>query len=336
METRTRRKPKVIKEPTPENIIENSINQPIQPEIEDEGQNHQNKKLKTENNSKNHNLFLLPVKDPKSFKASLDLLKIVAADNEAFENNQENVDTLSAIIDYKYRSRKAVFTKDLFERKLRGNVTPAIFAKKSQVRSTKPKTPMDLAFENYLHLVAQLYYKANFQPSNVVAVFEANGLFSDTDDSKAFLPLKKPGKRGRKAKVKPNAENTQENADPSNIVELENTSLPENEPREDIPKDDVQAQVETIASSKIDIMDSLVSPLKVDYVFEKWSPKEVAIFEAGICKYGKEFSFIQFLIKTKTINETIQFYFAWKNTSHYRIWKYHKNIENKANYNSWL
>jgi len=116
METRTRRKPKVIKEPTPENIIENPTNQPIQPEIEEEGQNHQNKKLKTENNSKNHNLFLLPVKDPKSFKASLDLLKIVAADNDAFENNQENVDTLSAIIDYKYRSRKAVFTKDLFER----------------------------------------------------------------------------------------------------------------------------------------------------------------------------------------------------------------------------
>jgi len=32
------------------------------------------------------------------------------------ENNQETVDLLSVVIEYKYRSRKVVFTKDLFER----------------------------------------------------------------------------------------------------------------------------------------------------------------------------------------------------------------------------
>ena len=130
---------------------------------------------------------------------------------------------------------------------------------------------MDLAFENYLNLVAQLYYKANFQPANIVAAFESNGLFSDTDDTKAFLPLKKPGKRGRKAKAKPNAEATQETLDSSTNIELESSNLAENETREEAPKDDVTAQVETIATSKVDIMDSLVSPLKVDYVFGKSS-----------------------------------------------------------------
>lgn len=86
METRTRKKGKVPKPLTPENINENPINPvPIttQPEMEEELENHQNKKLKTENNSNNNNLYLLPVKDPKTFQASLDLLKAVAAENEA-------------------------------------------------------------------------------------------------------------------------------------------------------------------------------------------------------------------------------------------------------------
>ncbi len=126
---------------------------------------------------------------------------------------------------------------------------------------------MDLAFENYLNLVAQLYYKANFQPANVIAAFESNGLFSETDDAKAFLPLKKPGKRGRKAKAKPNAEAAPESLDTSANIEIESSNLAENETREEAPKEEVQAQVETIATSKVDIMDSLVSPLKVDYVF---------------------------------------------------------------------
>lgn len=42
--------------------------------------------------------------------------------------------------------------------------------------------------------------------------------------------------------------------------------------------------------------------MKCAYIYlliEKWSPKEIAIFESALCKYGKEFSFIQFLVRLR-------------------------------------
>jgi len=193
-----------------------------------------------------------------------------------------------------------------------------------------------LAFENYLNLVAQLYYKSTFQPANILPIFESNGQFANSEDQNLLISMKKPGKRGRKAKPKPQLQQAQENSEDLSILAPEASNRLDIESKDDLSKEDFKIQQDSTALAKIDIMDSLVSPLKADYVFEKWSPKEIAIFEAGLCKYGKEFSFIQFLVKTKNVNEIIQFYFAWKNTSHYKMWKHYKNIENKMNYNSWL
>lgn len=63
---------------------------------------------------------------------------------------------------------------------------------------------------------------------------------------------------------------------------------------------------------------------------ELWSPKEVALFEACICRFGKHFhKFANFVrdclltvqIKSKSQKEIIDYYFAWKKTHHYRCWK---------------
>ena len=52
--------------------------------MEEELNNHQNKKLKTENNSRSNNIYLIPSTDgPKNFQGSLSLLRMVAAENEA-------------------------------------------------------------------------------------------------------------------------------------------------------------------------------------------------------------------------------------------------------------
>ncbi len=128
---------------------------------------------------------------------------------------------------------------------------------------------MEFAFENYLSLVAQLYYKANFQPSTLTQIPESNGVFTSNEEQNPLLAIKKPGKRGRKAKPKPQAQQAREIADDSTEMSLESLNMVENEQKEDPGKDEVKVLVDAPALAKVDIMDSLVSPLKADYVFGK-------------------------------------------------------------------
>jgi hypothetical protein len=54
---------------------------------------------------------------------------------------------------------------------------------------------------------------------------------------------------------------------------------------------------------------------------EKWSPYEVGLFESAICLVGKMFPQIAAIIKTKTAAECVEFYYVWKKSSHYPLWK---------------
>ena len=74
----------------------------------------------------------------------------------------------------------------------------------------KPKNPMQLAFENYLNLVAQLYYKATHQITDPNATQQANDLFKSSEDKKPLIPVDKPKRPGRKAKPKPLPQPSQE------------------------------------------------------------------------------------------------------------------------------
>jgi hypothetical protein len=66
----------------------------------------------------------------------------------------------------------------------------------------------------------------------------------------------------------------------------------------------------------------LKSPIRRPTVIEKWSPYEIATFEASIAEYGKNFIKIQNEIgKTKSVPDVIEFYYIWKKTSHYTHWK---------------
>ena len=68
----------------------------------------------------------------------------------------------------------------------------------------------------------------------------------------------------------------------------------------------------------------LLSPLKIDAEIEKWSLKQIALFESSICLFGKRFELIVRVIRDKTLTEIIQFYNVWKFSSHYRTWKYYQ------------
>lgn len=66
----------------------------------------------------------------------------------------------------------------------------------------------------------------------------------------------------------------------------------------------------------------LKSALRRPTVMEQWSPYEISVFEAAMAEYGKSFSRIRAIIDTgKTTMDVIEFYYIWKKTSHYKVWK---------------
>jgi len=65
----------------------------------------------------------------------------------------------------------------------------------------------------------------------------------------------------------------------------------------------------------------LTSNIRPSNAMERWSPLEIAQFEAAMRLWGKNFSRIGDLIPSKTTREVIEFYYCWKKTSHYKEWK---------------
>ncbi len=72
---------------------------------------------------------------------------------------------------------------------------------------------------------------------------------------------------------------------------------------------------------RITALGLLLSPLRRPSVIEKWNPYEISIFEASLALCGKEFHKVQKFVKTKSTKEIIEFYYVWKKTEHYKVWK---------------
>ena len=52
-----------------------------------------------------------------------------------------------------------------------------------------------------------------------------------------------------------------------------------------------------------------------------WTAEDIALFEASLCIYGKDFSKAKDIILTKTLAQIVQFYYLFKMTDHYKVWK---------------
>jgi len=72
---------------------------------------------------------------------------------------------------------------------------------------------------------------------------------------------------------------------------------------------------------RITMLGLLQSPLRRRSVVETWNPLEIATFEAALAVYGKLFHKIRTCVQTKTTKEIIEFYYVWKKTKHYKVWK---------------
>jgi len=69
-------------------------------------------------------------------------------------------------------------------------------------------------------------------------------------------------------------------------------------------------------------LDMLLSPIRKRHIIEGWTPREMALFEACICRYGKDFQFMSKTIGSKTTRQCVEFYYrVWKRSKHYRTWK---------------
>jgi len=87
-------------------------------------------------------------------------------------------------------------------------------------------------------------------------------------------------------------------------------------------------------------LDSLLSSLRKSTVFDEWTPREVALFECGICAFGKEFHRISALMGSKSTQQCTEFYYHWKKSTHYQMWKtankpINKKMWNKAKQEQW-
>lgn len=69
------------------------------------------------------------------------------------------------------------------------------------------------------------------------------------------------------------------------------------------------------------VLGQLKSPLRRPSVMDRWAPYEVALFEAGICLVGKDFVSLDQIIPTKSAQEIMEFFYAWKKTKNYNRWK---------------
>ena len=65
----------------------------------------------------------------------------------------------------------------------------------------------------------------------------------------------------------------------------------------------------------------LTSPMRETSPLDFWAPIEVAKFESAMCLVGKQFPLISKVIGTKSASEVIEFYYLWKQSKNYKIWK---------------
>lgn len=134
------------------------------------------------------------------------------------------------------------------------------------MKQQKPLSPHIVAFENYLHLITQMYYKKNFNLNESISNFEGTikeGLIKITKKIiifiiKIIIFFILASRPGRKAKNKA-------------IIAEENGGIGNLEEKNSIEtiKPDVSSLTKDLEliNYNQDILNSLVSPLRKDFVF---------------------------------------------------------------------
>jgi len=70
-------------------------------------------------------------------------------------------------------------------------------------------------------------------------------------------------------------------------------------------------------------LDLIKSPIRKPSILDNWTMREIVLFESGFIYQGKNFYQIAKLIGSKSTKEVIEFYYHWKHSAHYQMFKYH-------------
>ena len=145
-------------------------------------------------------------------------------------------------------------------------MNPSIFTKKNlQIRLNRPQNAMQLAFENYLNLVAQFYYKATHALSDIYSIVESSQFSLNGEEQKPRIQLKRGRKPGRKANSKNQPKIAVENpGTPEGFVD---DIIEEEEEKQAKEPESNKLEVEALNGMTVECIDQLVSPLKIDYIF---------------------------------------------------------------------
>ncbi len=81
-----------------------------------------------------------------------------------------------------------------------------------------------------------------------------------------------------------------------------------------------EADSEMSTEFKMSSLDFLINPLRTPLPFEMWSPYEIALFEACLCKFGRDFELISKIITTKTRMEIQEFFYQWEKSRYHDLW----------------
>lgn len=65
----------------------------------------------------------------------------------------------------------------------------------------------------------------------------------------------------------------------------------------------------------------LLSPVRKRQPAEEWSPREIVLFELGVCEYGEDFSRVAEMLPEKRISDVVRFYYdVWRQSANYNAW----------------
>lgn len=127
---------------------------------------------------------------------------------------------------------------------------------------------MQLAFENYLNLIAQLYYKATHQLTDIYSIIEPAPVSATGEEQRPIIQLRRGRKPGRKPKRKVNLSVPKESeGNIDNNTPIQSTGIEEEEEEKQSEDPEVKNLNEIPTGVVVETIDTLVSPLKVDYVF---------------------------------------------------------------------
>jgi hypothetical protein len=88
------------------------------------------------------------------------------------------------------------------------------------------------------------------------------------------------------------------------------------------PEERLEVLLDRSSGKAQEAIGMLRSEYRKSEVIDSWSPLEIALFIAGITRFGRDWESIKSILPSKSAVDMSQFYYSvWKGSSMYSVWK---------------